>query len=81
MWISYNFKAALDYGSLYESIYFWCQDTTLKNIFNRKVQFSLEWANQLMICKHLEEWMIHFSGKSMAGIVSGINDNFEKCVT
>ena len=28
-WISYNFKAVLDYSSLYRSIHFWYYDTTL----------------------------------------------------
>ena len=33
MWVSYNFKTTLDYSSLYRSIYFWCQETTLQKIF------------------------------------------------
>ena len=31
-WVSYSFKAALDYSLRYRSMYFWCHDTTLKKI-------------------------------------------------
>ena len=44
MWFSCNFKAALDYSSLYRSIYF-CHDTTLKKkILIEKM--NLAWNKQ-----------------------------------
>ena len=33
-WVSYSFKAALDYSSLCRLMHFWCYDTTLKKIFS-----------------------------------------------
>ena len=36
MWVSYNVKAALDYSLIYESMYFWCHDTTVKKTFLRE---------------------------------------------
>ena len=36
-----NFNATLDYRSLCRSIYFWCHDTTLENIFSiEKLNFT-----------------------------------------
>ena len=43
--VSYNFKAALDYSSLYRSIYFWCHDTTLKTILSIE-KLSSTWNKQ-----------------------------------
>ena len=34
MSVSYNFKAALDYSSLYRLMHFGCHDTNLKNFFS-----------------------------------------------
>ena len=46
MQVSHNFKAALDYSSPYRSIYFWCHDTTLKNIFSIE-KLKLTWNKQI----------------------------------
>ena len=45
MWVSYHFKAVLDYGSLYKSIYFWFDDTTLQKIFSIN-KTNLTWNKQ-----------------------------------
>ena len=44
-WVSYSFKAAFDYSSLYRSIHFWCHDTTLKKIFSIW-KLNLTWNKQ-----------------------------------
>ena len=36
MYVSYNFKTALDYSSIYRSIHFWYHDTTLEKIFSKE---------------------------------------------
>ena len=35
-WVSYSFKVDFDCSSLYRSMYFWCDDTTLKKVFSRE---------------------------------------------
>ena len=45
MWVSYSFKAALDYSSLYRSMHFLCHDATLKKIFLIKA-LNLTWNKQ-----------------------------------
>ena len=42
MWVSYTFRVALDHSSLIRSIYFWCYDTTLKNIVSIE-KLNLTW--------------------------------------
>ena len=44
-WVSYSFKAALDYSSLYRSMYFWCHDTTPKKVFPIE-KLNLAWNKQ-----------------------------------
>ena len=62
-WVSYNFKAALNYSSLYRSIHFWCHDATLKKIFStEKVEFNSEWANKLLSPTKVREILNPTSG-------------------
>ena len=51
LWISYSFKTALDYCSLYRSMHFWCYDITLKKILSIE-KLSLTWNKQT----HYQTW-------------------------
>ena len=49
-WVSYSFKAAPDYSSLYRSMHFWFHDTTLMKIFSIE-QLNLTWNRQTNFTK------------------------------
>ena len=50
MYVSYNFKTALDYSSIYRSIHFWYHDTTLEKIFSKE-KLNLTWNKQIIFGK------------------------------
>ena len=50
MYVSYNFKTALDYSSIYRSIHFWYHDTTLEKIFSKE-KLNLTWNKQILFGK------------------------------
>ena len=45
IWVSYSFKAALVFSSLYRSMHFWCHDTALKKILSIE-KLNLTWNKQ-----------------------------------
>ena len=48
--VSYGFKTALDYSSLYRPLYFWCHAPTLKNVLSIE-KLNLTWNNQTNFSK------------------------------